>query len=85
MRSDVSVLIAVSGLAMVAAGGVLLGIPPAGVMLALVMTVCTAAMVQGYYRRREQFFHDHRDPEVTVRRRHVHGQDTLSRGGWPWP
>ena len=83
MRREMRVLFAVSGLAVVAAGGVLLGVPAGGVMLALVMGVCTAAIVQAFYHRQDQFLNDHQEPEFGVRRRH--GHEPLSEGEWPWP
>mgnify|MGYP001613745566 CR=1 FL=1 len=85
MKMDRLILFAVAGLACVAAAGALLGIPAAGLVLALVMVVCSAAVVQAYYHRREKYFHQHDEPTVTVRRKHMHGQDTLSGPTFPWP
>ena len=76
MKIDRPIIIAVGGLAFIAAAGTLLGVPPQGLILALAMIVCTAAIVQSLHRRRDH--REHHDPEVTVRRKHMHGQDTLS-------
>lgn len=85
MQMERKILLAVASLSCVAAAGALLGIPAQGLILALVMVVCTAAVVQAYYHRREKFFHRHDEPSITVRRKHMHGQDTLSNPTPPWP
>lgn len=76
MKIERTLVLGVAGLTFVAAAGAILGIPPQGLILALVMIVCTAAIVQSYWARRE--FRDHLEPHVMVRRKHLHGQDTLS-------
>ena len=84
MKIDRKILATVAGLTFIAAAGTLLGVPAQGLVLALVMIVCSAAAVQSYYHRRDHF-RDHHEPQLTVRRKHLHGQDTLSGPLFPWP
>lgn len=76
-RFSTQILVAVAGLAFLAATGAVLGIPPQGLVLALTMIVCSAAMVQAAFARRKRF-DDQSEPVVTLRRKHFHGQDTMS-------
>lgn len=84
MKPEKTVVLAACSLVVLCACAVLFGIPATGLVLGVVTVVMSAAVVQGYYRRRDHF-HEHHDPEVSVRRRHMHGQDTLSQRDWPWP
>ncbi len=78
MQIERKLVWAFAGLAAVAAAGAILRIPAQSLILALVMAVCTAAVVQAVFHRREKHFHRHDEPTITVRRTHMHGQDTLS-------